>query len=99
MKRIGMLTAFLVVVSVCVVAQETPPGGSRLPISEDQFSTRDQRLLNIARSADAAWLASDFDGAIRFCDQGISLAPKEPGFWANKTSALMQRGRLRYFQG
>jgi TonB family protein len=99
MKRIGMLTAFLMVVSVCAIAQENPPGGSRLPISEDQFSTRDQRLLNIARSADAAWLASDFDGAIRFCDQGISLAPKEPGFWANKTSALMQRARIRYYQG
>ncbi len=99
MKRIGILTAFVAVISFCAIAQEPAPGSSRLPISEDQFATKDQKLLNIAKSADAAWLVSDFDGAIRYCDQGISLAPKEPGFWANKTSALMQRARTRYYQG
>jgi len=99
MKRIGILTAFVAVISFCVVAQEPAPGNSRLPIAGNQFSTTDQTVLNIARSADAAWLTGDFDGAIRFCDQGISLAPKEPGFWANKTAALMQRARTRYYQG
>jgi TonB family protein len=98
MKRVSILTALIAVTSFCVIAQETTSNGSRLPVSENQFSTKDQTLLNIARSADAAWLASDFDGAIRFCEQGISFAPKEPGFWANKTSALMQRARIRHYQ-
>jgi TonB family protein len=99
MKRIGGLFLLIVLASISGVAQESGGQSSHPPVPEDHFSTRDQTLINIVKSVDAAWFARDFDGAIRFCDQGINLAPKEPGFWANKTSALMQRAGAKYYQG
>lgn len=48
-------------------------------------------MIDLARAAEAALLTGDFDSTIRFCDQGINLAPKEPVFWGNKTAALIRR--------
>jgi tetratricopeptide (TPR) repeat protein len=72
------------------MSQEGQP--SQAPLAHQLLSTTDTALESIIKASDAAWANRDFDEAIRLCEQGISLSPKEPAFWANKAAALIQRG-------
>jgi len=96
MKKTCAAFLLLILSSIFALAQEPD---AKPPVAPDHFKTSNQALIEIVNAADAAWLSGDFDRAIQLCDQGIALAPKEPGFWANKASALMQRARIRYYKG
>jgi TonB family protein len=86
----------LLLVCVFAQAQERP---SDLPVRPDGVNTTNQTITDIARSADVAMQSRDYDRAIQLCEQGIAMAPKQFGFWGNKSLALIRRALVNHSRG
>ena len=95
-KQIVVIWLLAIGLVVCTYGQDRASGSPDSQAPEQTYST-DPGIRDLNRSGEAAWLSGDIDRAIELFTQGTILAPKEPAFWANKTTALTKRAKTRYY--